>query len=167
MVHSHRFHWQRDVQNLETKLLGQLCGRRVHSPSGCTGRMICYVFQFLEGNNLAKIRWFQHLWKCSHKCGCGTWGGDLMMNLVLGWWLRILKVFNNSMIWRHPGVQILLPEFQDSLLCERSSSRHKAVSLLGRNTLVRGMAVFTLCPSFLFMNIREFRCSCSFAYSLK
>lgn len=121
-VCSHRFLWQRDVQNLETKLLGHLCGRKVHSPSGCTGRMIYYVFQFLKGNNLAKIRWFHHLWKRSQKCGCGTWGRGLMMNIVLGWWLRILKVFNNSMILRHPGVQILLPEFQDSLLCERSSS---------------------------------------------
>lgn len=121
-VCSHRFLWQRDVQNLETKLLGHLCGRKVHSPSGCTGRMIYYVFQFLKGNNLAKIRWFHHLCTCSQKCGCGTWGRGLMMNIVLGWWLRILKVFNNSMILRHPGVQILLPEFQDSLLCERSSS---------------------------------------------
>lgn len=119
LVHSHRFIWQSDMQNLETKLLGHLCGRRYIPSLGCTRRMVYYLLQFLQGNHLSTMRRFHHLWKCSKNCGCGAQGRGLMMDVVvvLGWWLTILKVFNNSMILRYPGAQIMLPEFQDSLFC--------------------------------------------------
>lgn len=91
-----------------------------------------------------------------------------MMNivLVLGWGLKILKFFNNSTVLRHAGVQILLPEVPDSLLWERSSSGHCCFTVRQKH-FGQKYGSFYQTPSFPFMNIKEFRCSYSFAYSFK